>query len=300
MSNNSKSFLNDRVLTRGAKEGYCRICKQFGELTRDHIPPKGSIIISPVELRTLGQHADIKPVVSQDGTNFRTICSYCNNTLLGTEYDPQLNKVSNKAGSLVKQVCDLSYCGISLPSQVTIEVKPQRLARAIIGHLLASNYHPAQSDINDSFLFPEASRKYFLNPNETLPKEINIYYWFYPDNRQVLVHGASMVFWAKPDQPILFSLVKFFPIAYWIIWEKPEIFPIKCPFLFKNRNIGIDETEEIKINLSQYPRLDFPEHPYDGEEYVIGFNPQRTSVATKKKKGFGKSKKCLSSQDFVS
>jgi hypothetical protein len=109
-----------------------------------------------------------------------------------------------------------------------------------------------------------------------------------------------MGFWAKPDQPILFSLVKFFPIAYWIIWEKPETLSIRWPLLFKNRNIGIDETEEIKINLSQYPRLDFPEHPHDNEGNVILFNSQLTSVATKKKKGFGKSQKCLSSQDFVS
>jgi hypothetical protein len=177
---------------------------------------------------------------------------------------------------------------ISLPPQILIEVKPQRLARAVIGHLLASNYHPDQSDIKDSFPFPEALRNYFLDQNATLPNELNIYYWFYPGNRQVLLHGASMGFWVKVDEPILFSLVKFLPIAYMITWEKPERFKILSPHLFDNRNIGIDDTEKISINLQKYPRIDFPEHPHDEEGNVILFNSQLTSVATKKKKGFGK------------
>jgi hypothetical protein len=61
MSNKNNSFLNDKVLTRGSKDGYCRICKKHGNLTRDHIPPRGSITISPVELRTLGQDQNIRP-----------------------------------------------------------------------------------------------------------------------------------------------------------------------------------------------------------------------------------------------
>jgi hypothetical protein len=76
-----------------------------------------------------------------------------------------------------------------------------------------------------------------------------------------------------------------------ITWEKPEQFKINSLPLFKNRNIGINDTEKIQINLSQYPRLDFPEHPHDDEANAILFNSQLTSVATKKKKkkkGFGK------------
>ena len=294
MSKNPSKFLNSKVLTRGSKKGYCRICKQYDNLTRDHIPPRGSITISPVELRTLGQDTDIKPTISQDGANFRTICSYCNNTLLGTEYDPELNKVSNKVGSLVKRLSDLSYRGFSLPPQVSIEVKPQRLARAVIGHLLASNYHPDQRDIEGSFPFPEALRNYFLNQNASLPDELNIYYWFYPSNRQVLVHGAAMGFWKAPKQPLFYSLMKFFPISYWITWEEPQHSIITHPTVIRHRNIGIDDSEEIQIKLLDYPRLDFPEHPHDDDPvpYILLFNNQLTSIATrkkeKKKRGFGR------------
>jgi len=290
MPNKNRSFLNDKVITRGPKSGHCRICKQYGELTRDHVPPKGSIIISPVELRTLAQDVNSRSVISQSGTNFRTLCANCNNNLLGTEYDPELNKVSNKVGTLIKQYCNLQYGnGFDLPPQILIPIKPQRLARSVIGHLLASNYHPDQKDIKESIPFPETLRSYFLNQNATLPNELNIYYWFYPGTRQVLVHGASMAFFNSPaSQPLFFSLVKFPPIAYMIIWKEPGRFKITPPRLFDNRNIGINDTEEIQINLRKYPRLDFPEHPHDDEANVLFINSQLTSVATKKKQGFGK------------
>lgn len=293
MSNRNNSFLDNKLLTRGSKTGYCRICQQFGNLTRDHIPPKGSIKISSVEIRTLEQDTNIKPVISQNGTNFRTICSYCNNTLLGTEYDPELNKVSNKVGDLIKQLSDLSDRGIFLPPQVTIEVKPQKLARAVIGHLLASNHHPDQSNLTYPGLFPEALQKYFLDKNATLPEEINIYYWFYPSNRQVLVHGAAMCFPKATKQPLFFSLMKFFPIAYWITYKKPQHTIIEHPTVIRDRNIGLDDIEVIKIKLLDYPPLDFPEYPNDDDrfQYILLFNDQLTSVATRKKekknKGFG-------------
>ena len=294
MSKDSSSFLNNRVITRGAKQGYCRICKQYGDLTRDHIPPKGSIEITSVELRTLAQDKDIKPVISQDGTNFRTICGNCNNKLLGTEYDPELNKVSNKVGSTVKQVCSLSHRGISLPPKVSIEVKPQRLARAVVGHLLASNYHPDPSDISKNVPFPEALRQFFLDPKSTLPDELNIYYWYYPGKRQVLLHGASMGFFNNTREPLIYSLIKFFPISYWMTWEQPKHISMNAPKLLENRNLGIDDVETIQIELLNYPRIDFPENPSDDDEiqYLLFFNSQLSSVATKKKdkkrKGFGK------------
>lgn len=298
MSKNSSNFLNSRVITKGPKEGHCRICKQYGKLTRDHIPPIGSIKVSDVELRTLAEKKNIKPTIGQGGTNFRTICGNCNNNLLGKQYDLELNKVSNQVGQLIKDNLSLSSRGFSLPPKASIKIKPQRLARAIIGHLLASNYHPNQSDINEYVPYPEALRDYFLDQNALLPDELNIYYWYYPGKRQVILHSTSMSCYERIlepiSEPLIFSLVKFFPIAYWITWEEPKDIDINAPKLFTNRNIGIDHTEEIEIKLSHYPRIDFPERPDDDDElqYFLLINDQLTSVAIpkikSKKKGFGR------------
>lgn len=289
MSNHSKNFLNDRVLIQGEKQGYCRICKQHGDLTHDHIPPKGSITISPVALRTLGQDEKIKPVIAQGGACFRTLCSNCNNNLLGKQYDPELNKVSKEVGSLVNKISDLSYQGFLLPPKVEIDIKPQRLARAVIGHLLASNYHPNQGDIKRHVPSSEELRNFFLDRNAVLPNNFNIYYWFYPGNSQVLIREAAMRFYSR--EILFFGLIKFAPIAYMLTINEPTNCKPNAPNLFSNRNIGIDNTEKIQINLDSYPPLDSPEHPNDDDKYIILFNDQLTSIATKKKskkKGFAK------------
>ncbi len=284
MSN--KNFLQNIVLTRGAKEGYCNICKQYGKLTRDHVPPKGSIKITPVELRTLGQDRNTPPYISQNGTNFRTICGRCNNTLLGTEYDPELNKVSNKIGSLVKKSCNLSCHDFSLPSEITLEVKPQKLARAVIGHLLASDYDP-ERNIQEKALFTDVLREYFLDSKAKLPKELDIYYWYYPSNQQVLIHGAGRLDTRVPDKLVSFSLMKFFPIAYMITYQEHEEQSINALSLFADRNIGVEDTEKIRINIASFPNLDDPESPKQND--IIFINSQSTSITRKrKKKGFGR------------
>ncbi|MDJ0569164.1 MAG: hypothetical protein QNJ53_08950 [Pleurocapsa sp. MO_192.B19] len=293
MSNHSKNFLNNRVLIKGEKQGYCRICKQYGDLTHDHIPPKGSITISPVALRTLAQNKEIKSVIAQGGASFRTLCSNCNNNLLGKQYDPELNKVSKEVGSLVNKISDLSYRGFSLPPKVEIDIKPQRLARAVIGHLLASNYHPTQSesDIKKHVPSSEELRNFFLDQNVALPENFNIYYWFYPGNRQVLIREAFMSFYSHNREPLIFGLIKFAPIAYMLTRDEPKNCKPNALNLFSNRNIGIDNTEKIQINLDSYPRLDSPEAPNDDDKNIIFFDPQLTSIATKKeskKKGFAK------------
>ncbi len=291
MSNRYKKFLNDRVLIKGEKQGYCRICKQYGYLTHDHVPPKGSITIRPVALRTLAQDKEIKPVIAQGGASFRTLCSNCNNNLLGKQYDPELNKVSKEVGSLVNKISDLSYQGFSLPPKVEIDIKPQRLARAVIGHLLASNYHPNQRDIKHHVPSSEELRNFFLDQNAALPDNFNIYYWFYPGNRQVLIREAAMSFYSDNRKPLIFGLIKFAPIAYMLTINEPKNCKPNAPDLFSNRNIGIDNTEKIQINLDSYPRLDSPETPNDDDKNIIFFDPQLTSIATKKeskKKGFGR------------
>ena len=293
MSNKQKVFMAERVLIKGAKTGYCRICQQYGKLTADHVPPKGSITLSPVALRTLGQNKKSKPVISQGGTNFRTLCGDCNNNLLGQQYDPELNKISKEVGSLVNKINSLSSNGFILPEQVTVEVKPQKLARAIIGHLFASNYHPDEQEVEKSDS-SKALRAYFLDQNATLPDDLNIYYWFYPGNRQVLIRAAMMasIMNPNPEEAVSFGLIKFAPIAYMVTWQEPKINKLKLSKLFKNRNVGIDETEKLEINLRQYPSLGYPELPDDEDKFRITlFNHQQTSVAIKKKgktKGFGK------------
>jgi hypothetical protein len=99
--------------------GYCNICNKYDKLTRDHVPPKGSITLNPVQMKSLTQwmaemapgrvnmHGgtellakDWHPRLSQGGVSFRSICADCNNLRLGRRYDPELNRVSLAMGTL--------------------------------------------------------------------------------------------------------------------------------------------------------------------------------------------------------
>jgi len=47
--------LQNRVMTKSSKLGYCVICGSYGRLTRDHVPPKGCNNKTDVVLRAFFQ-----------------------------------------------------------------------------------------------------------------------------------------------------------------------------------------------------------------------------------------------------
>ena len=87
-------------------------------------------------------------------------------------YDPELNKISKDVRMLLKATKT-----IWLGQRQYIPVKPQRLARAIVGHLLAGGLSPDNSPVKAAC--PDALREYFLDPMAPLPDKLDIYYWLY-------------------------------------------------------------------------------------------------------------------------
>jgi hypothetical protein len=114
--------------------GYCNICNQQAILTWDHVPPKGSIKLTPVEIRafldTIGESDGI-PVeyygdyshrrqfhqrrFSQNGVKYRSICAECNNKRLGARYDPEVKRVSDEVATLVRSRIEV---GLNLPKHL--------------------------------------------------------------------------------------------------------------------------------------------------------------------------------------
>jgi hypothetical protein len=83
--------------TKRTKRDECNICRTVADLTWDHVPPQGSIEITPIEIHRL--YAQVlpeakfkKPLIMQNGNKYRTICKACN-SLLGGHYDPAINKI---------------------------------------------------------------------------------------------------------------------------------------------------------------------------------------------------------------
>lgn len=129
--------MRGRVNTRGALVGHCNICDEYGPLTEDHVPPKGTLLVKQVELVRIVELLGTGPISKNrnrrympGGVHFRTLCAKCNNDLLGRRYDKELIRFSNAVSETLKS-------SLALPITIRIPVNPGRLARAVIGHVLA-------------------------------------------------------------------------------------------------------------------------------------------------------------------
>lgn len=123
------------IKTKGHKTGICNICGNDGALTEDHTPPKGCIKVGQVVVHHITECLHLEKPKSKgrllnNGVKYRTICSRCNNTLLGAEYDPEFISFVNQIGTYLKTE-------LHLPPTLTVTTKPQRVIRALLGHLCA-------------------------------------------------------------------------------------------------------------------------------------------------------------------
>ena len=242
-------------------QGYCSICGTQGPLTADHVPPKGAVGISARDLRTLTQYLAVdtnRPKIYQNGVKFPTLCAVCNNDRLGSKYDPTLNEFSKSLANILR----VKRAGtLEIPDPIRLTVKPHRIARAIIGHLLAIAPQIETSSPPLSAPFPDAMRSYFLDSNAALPDEIDIYYWLYPSDLHVAARGFGFVSDVRSSKCIVGDLIKFYPVGYWVTYEKPASAAIKLPELVTRKNAHLDDEDDLRINTSNVPALGWPERP---------------------------------------
>jgi len=77
------------LLTVGPDLGFCAICRNYKKLTNDHVPPKGCGNIENLLLKRLFGRTllDENFCKATGGLHYKTLCSQCNNKLLGAKYD---------------------------------------------------------------------------------------------------------------------------------------------------------------------------------------------------------------------
>lgn len=239
------------IATRGPKDGRCNICGDIGPLTEDHTPPKGCIRVGHVEiLHIVNQLSATKPQrnsrKSQNGVKYRTLCHRCNNSLLGANYDIAFIAFVNAVGDLLRS-------SLSLPPTMFVRGKPQKIMRAVLGHLCAQGV--------DRYLKgpdTEPLRDYFLDDSLPLPDWINVYYWAYPYQGQVLVRDCAYLDLVI-EKPVLIWFMKFFPIAFLVTWSEPEEYIFDVPNLGNWRANAIDDEVELPVPLDKTVHQYWPE-----------------------------------------
>lgn len=253
--------------------GHCAICLVHEKLTNDHVPPKGSHAPSRVWIQsvvaTLGEpDQKVHRRHSQNGMKFRTICGRCNNDFLGSRYDPALNFMSRKVEQIMRAAQRLE-----LPRHLTVSIKPQRVARAVIGHLLASDDTRTKQPRVAPLL--DAMRQYFLIETQQLPDDLRLFFWPYRGLRQTVLRGVGVMFGftqVSPPPTIVGDFLKYFPVAFWLTSDPPKAIAEQIQDREINpRGLRLDDEVDIAIPTRPADTFapDWPEHPKGFEAILL-------------------------------
>ena len=272
-----------RVCSNGPKKGFCAICRKHAKLTLDHVPPQGCDNAHDIIMSTFPQFNENpdKPrgVTGQSGTKFRTICSHCNNVVLGAFYDPFLINMSQQITTKVPRSKNDWESG---SESFQIEIHPQKVARAVIGHLIAANAFYELSTQEEDPPFLKSLREYFQTPSAPLPSEVDIFFWVHPHRKQeIFKHVGKSEF----DRGMLWigHILKFNPLGFLVTWQAksmqaPYIYP-----LLDDKHKDPNHTSSILVNRQFCPPKNFPfSIPEDSSEFFL-INDEHCIYSTPKK-----------------
>ena len=252
------------IETRGPSVGKCAICEKHGPLTVDHVPPKGAIRVSAVEMTSLISRISADPKkerseLSQNGVKFRSLCATCNNVFLGAGYDKDLIAFTTKVGEVLKSP-------IALPAVTSIRGKPHAILRSVIGHMLGAGV-----GLKPSGTMGEGMAAYFLDQSMPMPKELDCYYWPYPYNDQVIIHLAALVDSLGAGRPpTVFKLIKFFPLAFLLTWENYDPSRWGLENLCEHRRLGFHDETDLWLRTHPLPHQLWPETPQNTSAVMFG------------------------------
>ncbi|MBA7590926.1 hypothetical protein ES708_33070 [subsurface metagenome] len=195
--------------TKRAKLDKCNICLETKELSWDHVPPKRCSNHQKVEISSFfdkltTNNLSDKPLVSQNGMKYRTICKDCN-SLLGSKYDNELN-------NLVKTLISFVNSNLLIPPVTKLKVRPLPIIKSIVGHVLA-----AKKQL-DNVKSDNIYREFVLDENVPVPDKLNLFYWIYPFENTIIMRDFVMPAKRNGDfsKSAFFQLLKFFPLAFLI------------------------------------------------------------------------------------
>jgi len=242
-----------RLHTRGPVEGPCNLCGEFARLTEDHIPPKGVPRVGQARLVELddfvrGQKASSSSRLFKNGVQYRSICATCNNARLGARYDPELIAFTRQ---LDEQLPKFRY----LP--MTLTLRPDRLVRSVLGHLLAHTVDmPEEGEV---FVDLKA---YFMDEAARLPAGYQLWCWPYPFNDQLVIQAMGRMT-GLGREFLTMSLIKFYPVGFILLkgeWTASRPALTRLDHLLTG---DLDAQATLTLPRSGLAPRGFPESPDD-------------------------------------
>ena len=260
--------------TKRDKIDICNICLESKHLTWDHVPPKCCSNDQNVEIASFfdkmkGNNSTERPKIFQNGMKYRTICGDCN-SLLGSKYDDELNK-------LVKALTRLVNSSLIIPPIIKLKVRPLPIIKSVVGHILAAKSQLDGSKCDSIF------REFVLNENAPIPEGLNLYYWIYPFENTIVVRDFAMMNVSGKDdfnKCSILQLLKFFPIAFMLsnvdsCYSLPSL--TSC-----SKNISKETEREIPILFYRSVERFWPERISDGNIMLATSETENAVYVTKR------------------
>jgi len=264
----------------------CNICGKTLKLTWDHVPPKFCDNNRSKEYKLsfgIDQHHKKEfPWTSQDGIKFRSLCEHCNSQLLGARCDAYYRHFVNQ----VKTCLDSS---LYHPAVLNYKIAVNRVARAIIGHMLAAKNAYEESTIDIDM------REYFLDSSAKPPKGYHLYYRLHPYSQSFIARDISCGrIILKDTDPIptgVCSCINAFPLAFLLVSNNDHL-PFNDLFAFCTDNI--DYEYSVPLNSSSvFFENGHLARPYDwpcnitdntqGSQFILAGASAKDIVAAKNK-----------------
>lgn len=222
MGNHTKT-LSERSRHTTIIKGYCVICGEYGKLSKDHVPPQGSISLTKVEQVHLTEvfgidRSPIKGIRSTNGSKFRTICGECNMTALGQND----GEVADVCKSLTRKINHFVTGANSPVSHVHTPVNAVKYCRAMVGHVLSATSvtECLKPQIETPYFTP--LQRFVLGDDHALDDTHDIYYWFFPHRYHQSIKLFNMM---NEGNLCVMSLLSFFPLAFLLTEKGKGIFP---------------------------------------------------------------------------
>lgn len=213
----------------------------------------------------------------QDGVKFRTLCARCNNELLGGRYDPELQVLCQELAVPLRLI---ARAQLHIPSRFAAVIRPNLVAKAIAGHLLAGRLREDMTAPPESAPFPDLLRRYFLDPTARLPEGLEIYCWPYPSEVQVIAQAIGGV-WLGTGTLLIFAVLKFFPLGFLVAFERPPALEMKPPLLVRDREAATDASQMLGFDFRKdVPRIDWPEKPDDDGRLVYLLDSEQALISS--------------------
>lgn len=244
--------ISERINHTNITHGYCLICGNYGTLSIDHVPPKGSIVVTQVEQRHISEMSgaktqSIKGVKSKNGSKFRTICNNCNSKVLGAN-DIEISRLYKE---LTYKITNYFNTFSNPYNFVSVDISPIKYARAMIGHILSATSVTECLKAQKTSTYFDPLKEFVLGNDSALSDTHDLYYWFYPHNRHL---SAKYVYFFNNGHGTGLSLLSFFPIAFLITPKNEGIYPVHAQKFDLN-------SQCLTLNLS-FANIEYADFPF--------------------------------------